>query len=74
MFPRIRYIKCELEELNNYNFVVDIHVLSRSNAVARCSRKCGQCKERVAEITIRGVTAAPKYPSADSLEDIEGMR
>jgi len=29
---------------------------------------------RVAEITIRGVTAAPKYPSADSLEDIEGMR
>jgi len=27
----------------------------------------------VAEITIRGVTAAPKYPSADSLEDIEGM-
>jgi len=25
----------------------------------------------VAEITIRGVTAALKYPSADSLEDIE---
>jgi hypothetical protein len=74
MFPRIRYIKCELEELNNYNFVVEMFAcfgLVPTPALQDAVGSVVNVRNEWPKLPLEELLAPPKYPSADSLEDIE---
>jgi len=73
MFPKIRYIECELEQLNNYDFVVEMFSLlglvptpTLPDAVGRVLN----VRNEWPKLPLEELLAAPKYPSADGLEEI----
>ncbi len=70
MFPRIKYVECDLEQLNEYNFVVEIFkyfdlvpTQELKNAVGKIINK----RNEWPKLSIEELTTTPKYPDADSL-------
>lgn len=74
MFPNIKYVECNLEQLNDYNFVVEIFkyfgLLEKQelkNTVGKVINK----RHEWPKLSIEELTITSKYPSADSLKILE---
>lgn len=73
MFPKIRYIECELEQLNNYDFVVGMFSfldLVPTPALQDAVGRVLNVKNEWPKLPVEELLTAPKYPSADGLEEI----
>ena len=73
MFPKIRYIECELEQLNNYDFVVGMFSfldLVPTPALQDAVGRVLNVRNEWPKLPVEELLIAPKYPSADGLEEI----
>lgn len=74
MFPRIRYLECDLEQLNDYDFVVEMFSsfdLVPSTALQDVVGKVINVRNEWLKLPLEELLATPNYPSADSLEGKE---
>ena len=74
MFPKIRYVECDLEQLNNYNFVVKMFGtlgLAPTPLLKEAVGKVFNVRNTWSQLPLEELLAVPNYPSADSLEDRE---
>jgi hypothetical protein len=72
MFPRIKYVECDLEQLNNYNFVLEMFSffgLSPLNTLQNTVGKVCNSKNQWPKLSLKELSAKPIYPSADNIED-----
>lgn len=73
-FPRIKYVECDLEQLNQYDFVLEMFasfgLVPKSELQNAVGRVVNVRNER-RKLPLDELLAVPKYPSADSLENKE---
>ncbi|MEM9926594.1 MAG: hypothetical protein AAF915_23050 [Cyanobacteria bacterium P01_D01_bin.50] len=72
MFPRIKYVECNLEQLNQYDFVIEMFanfgLVAKSELQDIVGRIVNVRNER-RKLPLEELLAVPKYPSADNLEN-----
>ncbi len=74
IFPRVRYVECDLEQLNNYDFVVKMFAtfgLVPTRSLRDSVGKIVNVRNEWPRLPLEKLLETPKYPSADSLEDRE---
>ncbi|MEM7762283.1 MAG: hypothetical protein AAF298_29825 [Cyanobacteria bacterium P01_A01_bin.40] len=74
MFPRIKYVECDLEQLNNYEFVKDMFAtfgLIPTSLLQNAIGKVVNVRNEWSKLSSEELLATSNYPSADSLEDKE---
>lgn len=73
-FPRITYFECNLEQLNDYEFVLKLFETFGLNPTSELKAVCGRplnTRTEWPKVSLDEVLAPPKYPSADSLPQNE---
>ncbi|MEM9509622.1 MAG: hypothetical protein AAGA16_18395 [Cyanobacteria bacterium P01_E01_bin.35] len=74
MFPRIKYVECDLEQLNNYEFIKDMFAtfgLIPTSLLQNAIGKVVNVRNEWSKLSLEELLATSNYPSADSLEDKE---
>ena len=74
MFPRIRYVECDLEQLNKYDFVLEMFTsfgLVPMPVLQDVVGRAVNVRNEWSKLPLEELLAVPNYPSADSLEDRE---
>jgi hypothetical protein len=74
VFPRIRYVECDLEQLNKYDFVLEMFASFGLVPIPILQYVVGRVvnvKNEWPKLPLEELLAELKYPSADSLEDKE---
>ncbi|MEM8675922.1 MAG: hypothetical protein AAGF83_18925 [Cyanobacteria bacterium P01_G01_bin.67] len=74
MFPQIKYVECDLEQLNNYEFVKDMFAtfgLIPTSLLQNAIGKVVNVRNEWSKLSLEELLATSNYPSADSLEDKE---
>lgn len=73
-FPNIRYIDCELEQLNSYDFVLEMFAAFGLEPAPTLKAAVGNVMNRKSQweaLSLEALRASPKYPSADTLQGPE---
>ena len=73
-FPRIKYVECDLEQLNNYKFVTEMFAtfgLTPTSSLQNAVGKAVNIRSEWSKLSLEQLLATPSYPNADNLEDRE---
>ncbi|MGK7940132.1 MAG: hypothetical protein AB4062_08285 [Crocosphaera sp.] len=74
MFPKITYVECDLEQLNQYNFVVEMFATFGLVPLPVLKDTVGRIvnsRNEWPKLALEELLAKPNYPSADSLKYTE---
>jgi hypothetical protein len=69
-FPRIKYVECDLEQLNDYDFVVEMFEQFDLTPTVALKDAVGETTNQMSwwpRLSLEELLAPPRYPSADDL-------
>jgi hypothetical protein len=69
-FPRITYVECDLEQLNNYDYVIQMFDIFGLKPLPQLKNVVGQplnTRDKWPKLPLEEMLSLPKYPSADNL-------